>query len=316
MKLNTLIVLACGLVASASVPWIAAAKAQTDVPACNPTTAKATTIKRILDSGTGAAGPCVKVRAILFNGGLFADVGDLYLETAQDVVDDLEPESMPLAGGMLRDRFAGAARWVEVAGTIVNDDLTVQPVAITQIDRPVARLTGEAARRRFGDLAPMARSATHHFALTKAAAQWFSAVQTAEPLGIAQIFGASEAEARFAVNDPESDVWRLRNDPASPFSVFRGRTDLPQLALFVPKAAGAPATDPSSDEASGEFGALACFCRVADCRRLWPIAAADAGHDLRRPYACVVVTDEGAEPGEAYSFRQIDDIEMNDLGEP
>ena len=144
------------------------------------------------------------------------------------------------------------------------------------------RMTGEAARQRFGNLAPMPAAWPERARTEAVTGQFLAALRSGDRERVAAIHGI-----RPGSRDAASQSWRrliayMLEDLDSPFASFR-RAGPSQVAYFVPRL-----TERDRGERTG-LAVIACFCRARDCRDRWPISTIDTRHQPGRPYACTSV---------------------------
>lgn len=144
-------------------------------------------------------------------------------------------------------------------------------------DRGYERLTGEDARRRYGNIAFMPADWPHRARLERLAAQFLAALRAGDRAVLAALHDIRPE----STNESRAQLSTLLDDPASLFVQLRGGAPS-QSAIFVVSRDGAAIP---ADRLSG----ILCFCRAGDCTERWPIAFHDADGDPDRPYACTHV---------------------------
>ncbi len=144
-------------------------------------------------------------------------------------------------------------------------------------DQGYERLTGEDARRRYGNIAFMPADWRHRAGLERLAAQFLAALRAGDRAGLAALHGIGPESS----NESRAQLSYLLDDPASPFVQLRGGAPS-QSVIFVAARDGAASP---ADRVSG----ILCFCRAGDCTDRWPIAFSDADNRPARPYACTHV---------------------------
>jgi hypothetical protein len=142
------------------------------------------------------------------------------------------------------------------------------------------RMTGEAARGRFGNLVAMPADWPTRAAVEAIAAEFLAALRGRDRAALTALH-----DIRDSAN--EHDRAMLYDLLDSQYSVFaQARAAAPaQTAIFVSAAAdGTPFGRDSADPA-----AIVCFCRTSDCADRWPLTFNDANNAPGRPYACTKV---------------------------
>jgi hypothetical protein len=140
------------------------------------------------------------------------------------------------------------------------------------------RMTGEAARRRYGNIALIPADWPHRAALEQLAAQFLAALRTGDRAALAALHDIRPGSTN---ESDRAQLFSLLDDPASPFVQLR-RAAPSQSAIFVTSREGAAIPE---DYVSG----ILCFCRTGDCATRWPIAFNDADNGPDRPYVCTKV---------------------------
>jgi hypothetical protein len=138
------------------------------------------------------------------------------------------------------------------------------------------RMTGEAARRRYGNLAPMPSDWPARAQVEAVAAEFLQALRAGDGPKLAALHetnGETNEHGRALLFD-------LLHNPESVFAQAR-RAAPAQTAIFV------SAAEDGTLLGREARAATICFCRTADCGDRWPIAFNDADNDPSRPYACV-----------------------------
>jgi hypothetical protein len=147
------------------------------------------------------------------------------------------------------------------------------------------RQMGDEARRRFGPVPAEVRALARTF---------LEKVRTGDAAALRAFVGLwSEVE-------PEDGTWAaaftdyLLGRNGSPIAALRDLPQ-PQIAFFQESLSRAEVEE-------GETGDWhICFCKTADCAAVWPISAADATAEPRRPYVCLRAFDSrnGGNPADA-----------------
>ena len=139
------------------------------------------------------------------------------------------------------------------------------------------RMTGEAARRAFGNLVPMPADWPARAEVETVTAEFLQALRAGDRGALAALH-----ETNAETNEHgRALLFMLRDDQQSVFAGLRRAAPM-QTAIFVSAAADGPPLGRNDGPA-----ATICFCRTADCAGRWPIAINDADNDLDRPYACI-----------------------------
>ena len=143
------------------------------------------------------------------------------------------------------------------------------------------RLTGEASRQRFGNIAPIPDDWPHRRALEAMAADFLGALRSGDRARMAALHDIRPNTTH--AHDSRM-LALLLDDPNSPFAELR-RRDTPQTLILTTTRDGRPFAGDDNDGVSG----ILCFCRAEDCSGRWPIAQFDADNAPARPYACTIV---------------------------
>lgn len=141
------------------------------------------------------------------------------------------------------------------------------------------RLTGESARRGYGNLAPMPADWPQRAAIESLTADFLAALRAGDRNALA---GLHDFRPNTTQEDDRSLLRWLLEIPQSPFASLR-REAPSQTAYFVGASGGAPIA------CDGHVAARVCFCRTADCTGRWPISSGDADADPERPYVCTAI---------------------------
>lgn len=160
-----------------------------------------------------------------------------------------------------------------------NDGPTLVVSAFQITEQGYERLTGEAARRTFGNLVPMPAAWPQRAVIESLVADFLAAVRTGDRASLAALHDIRPATTN--ESDREILSW-LSDNQYSPFVQFRHAAPS-QTAIFVSASDGVPL---ASD---GRIAARACFCRAGDCTGRWPISTNDADSDEARPYVCTAI---------------------------
>ncbi len=156
---------------------------------------------------------------------------------------------------------------------------TIVVSAFRITERGYERLTGEAARRTFGNLVPMPDDWPQRAAIESLVSEFLTALRAGDRGALAALHDIRPATTN--ESDREILSW-LSDNQYSPFVQFRHAAPS-QTAIFVSASDGVPI---GSD---GHIAARACFCRAGDCTGRWPISTNDADSDEARPYACTAI---------------------------
>jgi hypothetical protein len=141
------------------------------------------------------------------------------------------------------------------------------------------RLTGEAARRDYGNLVPMPADWRQRAAVEALTRDFLAALRAGDRAALAVLHDTRPDTSN---EHDRSLLYWLLEMPDSPFAFLR-RAVPAQTVFLVTGSAGAPLpTD-------GYIAARVCFCRSADCTGRWPIAINDADADPQRPYVCTAI---------------------------
>lgn len=291
-------------------------------PACRP----AETIQaRVADIGRNPGRyveRCVRVSGLLYHGILHDDRSSLYLSRLNSI-DGAELRSRPVhhlwVAGPLRRSLRNET---PVPATVVGrvdtceqdarrglgprsgpDEIIVSSYHCYAADGqmilasdialsrgPVARLTGEAARPRFGNLSPMPDNWPGRAAMELTVQRFLASLRSGDREQAGVIHGIRPG-SRDAVGEPGRRLSAyLFDERESPFAPLR-RAAPSQIAFFVPRI-----DDPDRFQPGG-LPAVACFCRTRDCRDRWPLSTLDIRHQPGRPYACTRVIPRDWVPG-------------------
>lgn len=143
-----------------------------------------------------------------------------------------------------------------------------------------ARLVGEAARTKYGDLLPAPTDWPTLPVLRSVAEEFREALATGDRARLSNLH-LIEAPR----NEHDNKVLgSLLERPDSPFAQLRAPNTLP-LQIFIHRYDFLYKRPASMSDALG----TACFCRTKDCTDAWPITRSDADNDSDRPYACISI---------------------------
>jgi len=171
--------------------------------------------------------------------------------------------------------------------------IVVDAYSITE--KRYERMTGEDARRRFGNLAFMPEDWPARPAILSITAELLAALRAGDRAKVAELhdFRNPHDEHERAI------LYRLLEDSDSAFAQVRSGPV--QTAYFVASAEGGSVL---GGERSGA-GGIACFCRIGDCSDRWPITLNDTVDSPGRPFACTrIETYEHATRPHFYTERQ------------
>jgi len=149
------------------------------------------------------------------------------------------------------------------------------------------RLTGEAARAAYGDLAFMPADWPARAGTEGVVADFLSAVRRGDRPRLAELHEFTDENNQYQ----REVLYALLQDTDSPFAALRQGRD-PQTALFVTMAEDGTLLGGERAAPSG----LACFCRTEDCTGLWPISMNDATNAPDRPFVCTHLQGDGSRP--------------------
>lgn len=138
------------------------------------------------------------------------------------------------------------------------------------------RMTADAARRSYGNLAPMPADWPARAQIEAVAAEFLQALRTGDEPKLAALH-----ETNGETNEHgRALLFELLQNPESVFAQLR-RAAPAQTAIFV------SAAEDGTLLGRELRAATICFCRTADCSDRWPIAFNDANNDPSRPFACI-----------------------------
>jgi hypothetical protein len=150
---------------------------------------------------------------------------------------------------------------------------TIQVDRYALSDQGYERLTGEAARSRYGNLSVIPDDWPLRERLEAFAREFLASLRSGYRASLANLHDEAENDAV---------VRSLLDDPNSVFAPFR-RAPPSQTRIFVTARDHPARLDPNM------VSGILCFCRAGDCSDRWPISAFDADNDPARPYACTIV---------------------------
>ncbi|HEY6815841.1 MAG TPA: hypothetical protein VI168_09915 [Croceibacterium sp.] len=154
------------------------------------------------------------------------------------------------------------------------------------------RMTGEAARARYGNLALMPEDWPTRDQAEAAVAEFLTALRAGDRAAMAELHEAPDEPNEHY----DSLLYGLLQDTYSPFLQAR-KGEGGQVAYFV--LAGADGTLFGREYAKPT--GYACFCRTADCTDRWPISSNDANNAWDRPYACTHIELRDYRPDPVFS---------------
>lgn len=141
------------------------------------------------------------------------------------------------------------------------------------------RLTGEAARRDYGNLVPMPSDWPQRAAVEALTADFLAALRAGDRATLAALHDTRPDTSN---EHDRSLLYWLLEMPQSPFAFLR-RAAPSQTVFLLNGSGGTPLPH------AGYIAARVCFCRTADCTGRWPIAINDADADPQRPYVCTAI---------------------------
>jgi hypothetical protein len=162
-----------------------------------------------------------------------------------------------------------------LGGPVVRAD------SYTEADVRLERLTGERARRLYGELVVPPPDWPVLSWMLDLAGQFESALRTGDRERLARLHDIS------LETDHESSREMLDYllDQASPFAEVRTGGQV-QSELFI--HSGGLSGSRYVVHSRYPSGVL-CFCRTRDCTHVWPISASDASNAPDKPYACTMI---------------------------
>jgi len=252
-------------------------------------------------------GRCVRVEGYVSWNKFYVDVAGAYAEAASNRNDRANDGWLGLyyrgSRRLNRDLRRGTVYGVlhdcgrdyDAAAATAGPDTLVMPVGYCHYQGGLVLLSagfrvagsarferqmGEAARSRFGDLAPPSPDNPVPGEVVRLADRFLTLVKASDGPGLQSLVHLwSEA-------DPETEAARraftdwLRGEGDSPLRVLRSGA-APQRAYFQQ----AVWREAAADGGTGDWHI--CFCRTADCAGRWPISAFDATSAPALPYICV-----------------------------
>lgn len=287
------------------------AAAATPAPACTAVTARRATVQLIGEHLERYQGKCVRVGGLFASIALYGSVADLYVDSISDPAalrrgriglysaDGKLRGLKPISDGIPHVEITGivdscgSMREQAVSDARANGDAnpiimmggychyytgTVIRSASYRFDPPrrYDRLTGEASRKRFGDLVAMPQSWRHRVVLERDMADWRAMIDRRDRAALRTAHDYSGAE-----REHERQALDRLLDP-SLVSVTGKRPR--QSQIFIRKI------DVDRVATGREIGAhpyaMLCLCRTAACVARWPIAGRDADNHPSRPYVC------------------------------
>jgi hypothetical protein len=165
---------------------------------------------------------------------------------------------------------------------------TIVVDAYSVTEQRYERMTGEAARARFGDLAFMPQNWPTRRAAEAVIAEFLAALRDGDRAKLADLHEFVDEENRHR----QGVLFSMLEDPHSVFAGLRREVPL-QTAYFVLAAEDGTLFGRDYEGPS----ATVCFCRTADCTGLWPISLNDANNAPDRPYACTKIESRDYRPG-------------------
>jgi hypothetical protein len=159
-------------------------------------------------------------------------------------------------------------------------------------ERSFERLSGESARRKYGNLAPMPADWQQRAVVETLTADFLAALRAGDRAALTALH---DIRPNTTNEHDRAVLFDLLESLQSPFAAFR-RTPPSQIAYFVGASGGVPLPN------DNYIAARVCFCRTADCTGRWPISNNDADADPDRPYVCTAVEPRDWSPRRA-GFR-------------
>lgn len=284
---------------------LAALLAAATPPACTLESAQPTTVREVATAPDTWVGRCVRLEGFTTGSTFYQDVGGTYRFKASDKEDRPNDgwlglyflqkgayRRKPLEASVAGVVDTCSRQWDELQAQAGPNDLVMLTgychyhLGLILLDVTVRhgtsisvpRLTGEASRRRFGDLLTVEEAGS----------------PPAEPLGLLRRFVAAvragDAIAAASLADGYND--NILKDPKSralwgKFLVSDGPF------AFLRKAPGREPVFLRERQSRKDDGRgtqpdwFACFCTTPDCAKSWPIAAKDAAAEADPAYACV-----------------------------
>ena len=279
---------------------------------CTRANAQNVTVLAMLRHPDDFEGRCVRLKGIVAFRSVFDDMPSLYADlTRRDTTP--EPHSVVLYAndedlGLRLLRARANMDLIGVASTCValrkrNMEATQQPsteplgpgeervaVMITagpchEADGPLievaeaipmggsAWLTGEAARRKYGDAAFLTSPAKN---ARKPVDALIAALRARD---------ASLAPKKIAERGSDVTPAMLLDPAKSPYAFLIGAPHAPQIAYFDLSA--------HADTMERDLVASVCICKRDDCTKDWPIAFGDMDSNEGLPFKCLAVFDDG-----------------------
>jgi hypothetical protein len=145
--------------------------------------------------------------------------------------------------------------------------------------RSIERMTGEAARARFGNIVPIPADWPFRKRLEQMAADFTAALRSRDRAKLASLHDVDPRQP--GESDRDLLSWLL-DDPDSVFARFRSAAPSETKIFVNASADGRPFRH-------DEIAAILCICRERACGGRWPISGHDADNGPQRPYACTRV---------------------------
>jgi hypothetical protein len=146
------------------------------------------------------------------------------------------------------------------------------------------RMTGESARELFGNLVPLEDDWPFAQRLQAASSEFLAALRARDQAKLMALHDFTNPDHEF--HRKVMDLLLRRSD--SPFVQVRTNPN-PQMQLFLDRFE-------VEQQGAGKDPrlalAVACYCRIGDCKGRWPISYNDADNWVTRPYACVRIRKE------------------------
>lgn len=197
--------------------------------------------------------------------------------TVVGVVDDCASNYARGAARAAPDTLVMATGYCHYRGGLILIPASFRSQGRARFERQM----GDEARRRFGDLRTESEAGPAPSEVRALGRTFLEKVRMGDAAALRAFVGLwSEAET------PEDAAWSaaftdyLLGRNGSPIAALR---DLPQPQVaFFQESLGRVEVEEGE---SGDWHI--CFCKTADCSAVWPISAADATAEPRRPYLCL-----------------------------
>jgi hypothetical protein len=173
------------------------------------------------------------------------------------------------------------------------------------------RQTGEAARRRLGNLEPLSGQWPRRAEVEALAVRWMDDIRKGDIADFADIHEIERDE--IDLDEEDSLFYTVFNSSTSPFATFRGRQSSPEPAFFRIVERGSDGGDAPPEDA---YETVACFCREARCEGRWPISKPDSDNHANRPYACLLVFSDSDRRSGTISASVRTELDYRSLEEP